>query len=80
MSAIHTFEDIQHRDRERAYLAYLAAPEFPEVEAQARARGFRHATLAEVHASAEDPTGLKDGLELYCYRGGLWVRLEAHNG
>lgn len=80
MTAIHTFEDIHRRDRDAAHKAYISAPGFPVVEAKAKAKGFRHATLQEIHDLAENPPGFMNGPELYSYRGGLWVRLEASHG
>lgn len=79
-AAIHTFEDIHRRDREKAHQAYISAPEFKAMEAKAKAKGFRHATLAEIHESAENACGVSGGIELFTYRGGLWVRLEASHG
>ena len=80
MTAIHTFEDIHRRDREAAHKAYIAVPGFPTVQAKAQVKGFRHATLAEIHESAESACGVSGGPELFTYRGGLWVRQEAFHG
>lgn len=56
--------------REAAHAEYIAAPEFPGLENAAAARGYRHATISEIHASAESRPTAPD---LSCWRGGLWI-------
>ena len=55
------------------YADYVSAQDFPQMEAYAASRGFRKATAAEVRSSANKNAWAED---LYCWRGGLWVRYE----
>jgi hypothetical protein len=57
--------------REAAHLAYVSDLSFPVIEAEARERGFRKATLSEIHASAENRGPYTP--DLYSWKGGLWV-------
>jgi hypothetical protein len=52
--------------------AYVQHPDFPTLEAKARAKGFRKATASEVRASAQKHASYP---ELYCAYGGLWIKL-----
>ncbi|WP_431290425.1 hypothetical protein [Burkholderia cepacia] len=67
---INLYDEHDRARREAANAAFVAAPEFPALEAKAKARGFRHATLSEINASAERAQWAPD---LYSWRGGLWV-------
>lgn len=60
--------------RESAHAAYIGAPEFPALEEEAAKRGYRHAGLGEINASADAAHFAPD---LHCWRGGLWVRIAA---
>ena len=51
--------------------AYTSSPDFPAIEAKAKAKGDRKATAAEVRASAQKRVGYP---ELYCAFGGLWIK------
>ena len=53
--------------------AYTSSPDYPAIEAKARAKGYRKATAAEVRASAQKHVNYP---ELYCAFGGLWVKEE----
>ena len=53
------------------HTAYTSSPNYPAIEAMARAKGFRKATPSEVRASAEKRTGYPD---LHCAYGGLWIK------
>lgn len=68
--AICMYNEYARAERASANEAYLAAPGFTALEAAARDKGFRKATLSEIHASAECHTFAE---ELFCWRGGLWV-------
>lgn len=72
--AINLYDVNDRERREAANAAYVAAPEFPELERDAKAQGYRHATLGEIHASADSVSYAPD---LFCWRGGLWVRIAA---
>lgn len=64
--------DVYARERrEAAHTAFVSAPNYPALEQAARQRGFRKATIGEIHASAERASFACD---LYSWRGGLWVR------
>jgi hypothetical protein len=64
--------NLHDRDRRAEHhSAYIADPGFPSLEAQANQRGYRKATLSEIHASAERTSWAPD---LYCWCGGLWVK------
>lgn len=56
---------------EANHAAYIAAPDYPEIAAKAKAKGFRKATAAEVRASANKHPGYE---ELHCAFGGLWIK------
>ena len=51
--------------------AYTSSPDYPAIEAKAKAKGYRKATAAEVRASAQKRVGYP---ELYCAFGGLWIK------
>lgn len=68
--AINLYDQHDTERREAANAAYVESPEFAGLEREASARGYRHATLSEIHASAESAPW---AVELYCWRGGLWV-------
>ncbi|WP_241300806.1 hypothetical protein [Burkholderia cenocepacia] len=70
--AINLYAEHDRARREAATAAFMADPEFPALEAEARARGFRKATLFEINASADRAQWAPD---LYSWRGGLWVPL-----
>lgn len=71
MMAINMYREHEREDRAKAHAAYVAAPEFRAIEAEAQGRGYRHATLSEIEASADSRHGAAD---LFCWRGGLWVK------
>ena len=64
----------EYARREAAHAAYVSAPEFPALDAEAKSRGYRHATMSEINSSARSGNGAPD---LHCWRGGLWVRATA---
>jgi hypothetical protein len=68
--AINLYSQYEQQDREVAAAAYLAAPEFPAIEAEAAQRGYRKATIGEINASANSAPW---AVTLFCWRGGLWV-------
>lgn len=70
--AVCMYREHDRQDRESANTAYVAGPMFPALAAEAEKRGFRHATISEINASAERTQWAPD---LYCWKGGLWVRL-----
>jgi hypothetical protein len=58
--------------REAATAAYEAAPGFRALCAEADKRGYRKASISEIHAHAErSPWAPAD---LFCWKGGLWVK------
>ena len=57
--------------RETNHREYIQAAEFPALVSEAKGRGYRKATLSEIHASAESRPGAE---ELFCWKGGLWVK------
>ncbi|NDV77292.1 hypothetical protein [Burkholderia cenocepacia] len=69
---INLYDEHDRARREAATAAFMAAAEFPALEIEAKARGFRKATLSEINASAERVQWAPD---LYSWRGGLWVPL-----
>jgi hypothetical protein len=69
--AICIYDEYWNQEREAAHAAYIADPRFPEIEAEALRRGYRHATLSDINGSAY---GAWFAPELYRWRGGLWVR------
>lgn len=69
--AINLYNVHDQERREAANANYVAAPEFPALEAEAAKRGYRHATIAEINANAECTPW---AIELFCWRGGLWVK------
>ena len=69
---VNMYREYERQDREQAHNKYMAAPEFPSLEAEALKRGYRHATLSEINASCESACGASS--DLYCWRGGLWVK------
>jgi hypothetical protein len=71
--AVCMYEEHERQAREAANVAYLAEPGFAELEAKAQAKGFRKATISEINASAERSNWAPD---LFCWLGGLWVRME----
>lgn len=64
----------ESEEREACHAAYVADTDFPALESRARARGFRHATLSEINASA-DAKGVSS-IDLHCWAGGLWVKFD----
>ena len=57
--------------RESAHADYVSSPEFAKLKAEALSKGFRKATLAEIHGSANSAPGAQ---ELFYWRGGLWIK------
>lgn len=70
--AINLYNVHDQQRREAASAAYIAAPEFPALEAEARQRGYRKATVSEINASADCAPW---AIELFCWRGGLWAKI-----
>jgi hypothetical protein len=68
--AIDLYEQHDAERRAACNAEYVAAPEFPSLEAEAKRRGYRHATLREINASADCAPW---AVELFCWCGGLWV-------
>jgi len=68
--AIDLYEQHDQERREEAARAYREAPEFPALEAEAARRGYRKATISEINASANSA---RFAIDLFCWRGGLWV-------
>lgn len=58
--------------REECYKNYTSDPYFTTLCMKAADKGFRHATLSELHSCAESTTVHK--VDLYCWAGGLWVK------
>lgn len=71
LKAINQYEVYDAERREASHAAYVNRCDFPADEAEAQKRGFRHATISEIHASA---LSAHWALDLYCWRGGLWVK------
>ena len=69
--AINLYNVHDQQRREAANAAYVAAPDFPVLAAEAAKRGYRHATPAEINASADSAPW---AIELFCWRGGLWAK------
>lgn len=67
---IYDVHDMERRAASSA--AYIADSEFHAIEAEANARGYRKASIAEIHASAQRASFAPD---LFCWRGGLWVSM-----
>jgi hypothetical protein len=63
----------ERAERARSHAEYESCGDFPNLQAVALQKGFRRATLSEINASAESK--FIDGPDLYCWRGGLWVKL-----
>ncbi len=57
--------------REAARREYIEAEGFPALVSAAQERGYRKATNREINDSAECNPGAE---ELFCWRGGLWVK------
>lgn len=71
--AIDIYEVHEAEAREISFMAYTTDSYFPVLESKARTLGFRHATIGEIHASANRKS--HSDPDLYCWAGGLWVRL-----
>lgn len=71
---INMYREHEREGRSKSYDEYKASPDFRTIEAEALARGYRHATLSEIEASADSQNGAVD---LFCWRGGLWVKVGA---
>lgn len=72
---VNMYREYERLDREVAHREYITAPEFPALESEALKRGYRKATISEINASAESAFGASS--DLYCWRGGLWVKVGA---
>lgn len=68
--AINLYSQYEQQAREAAAAEYLKAPEFPAIEVEAAKLGYRKATISEINASADTAPWAVD---LFCWRGGLWV-------
>ncbi len=71
--AVCMYRVFDRGEREAASTAYVSDRQFPALEAEAAMRGYRHATISEINASADRSQMAPD---LYCWKGGLWVRTE----
>lgn len=71
--AVSMYAEYDRQAREAAYLSYISADDFSSLAAAAIKRGYRHAELGEIHASAEKCQYAPD---LFSWRGGLWVKHE----
>ncbi|WP_145997170.1 hypothetical protein [Ralstonia mannitolilytica] len=69
--AINLYDQYDAERRAACHAAYEAHQCFPGIAQEAARRGYRHATLSEINASAES---MQWAPELFCWRGGLWVR------
>jgi len=69
--AICLYDEHDRERREKCYREYVTSDGFAALEAVADQRGYRKATIGEVHDSAESRPGAE---ELFCWRGGLWVK------
>lgn len=69
--AINLYDTHDRQRREVAATDYLAASEFPALQAEAAKRGYRKATIGEINASADCAPW---AIELFCWRGGLWAK------
>lgn len=76
--AVEMYQVHEAERRAACYAAYIADEGFPELEEKAKARGFRKATISEINASAT-AKGV-NAPDLYCWAGGLWVKLEERRG
>lgn len=70
MTAVSMWDVYAAQDREKAHNEYINDPNFPAVEAKAKERGYRVATIDEIHASANHAQWAP---ELFCWAGGLWI-------
>lgn len=65
--------DVQSREhREIAHKDFCLEKEYGSLVDEAKRKGFRHATIGEIHDSAESKQGAE---EIFCWKGGLWVKL-----
>lgn len=72
--AVEMYQVHESERREACHKAYITDDYFPVLEEKAKARGYRVATISEINASAT-AKGV-NAPDLYCWAGGLWVRLE----
>jgi len=72
-AACHTFEDYARRERAECSHAYRSDARYSELVEKAKVRGFRPATPAEIEESA---TSARGAIDIYSWRGGLWVPLK----
>jgi hypothetical protein len=66
---LYNQHDAERRDA--SHREYIQAEGFPGLASAASERGYRKATLSEIHASAESRQGAE---ELFCWKGGLWAK------
>lgn len=71
--AIDMYRVHEQDQRAERHAAYVADAKFSTIEAEALQRGYRHATLSEINASADRSAGWAP--DLFCWRGGLWVEM-----
>lgn len=72
--AIDMYKVYERQAREAAHIAYVSSEHFQSAELEAKSKGFRKATLSELHDSAESARG---ALDLFSWRGGLWVKIDS---
>jgi hypothetical protein len=70
--AINLYDVHGRESREKAHAHYISAPGYPALAEKAAERGYRHASIAEIKASAERAPF---ALDLFCWQGGLWVAI-----
>jgi hypothetical protein len=67
---VSMWEIYDRERRERFSAEYISADGFEELCEEAASKGFRKATIDEIHSSLDRGPYSPD---LYCWRGGLWV-------
>lgn len=70
--AINLYDVHAREGREAAHAEYMAHPGIDALIAEAGKRGYRKATIQEIHASIERSAGWAP--DLHAWRGGLWVK------
>jgi len=70
--AICLYNKYDNERREESNRVYVTSDGFASLELAANNRGYRKATIGEIHASAECRPGAE---ELFCWKGGLWAKI-----
>lgn len=63
------WESYDREAREKAHTAYIAQEHYPALVQEAALRGFRPATIDEIHMGAK-----RLGLDQYRWMGGIWIK------